>query len=994
MPLSTSTDLLDFGDCYSGLWVSRLLSLKNVEDSTLEVTLSALDVDVKFGLVSDENDPDNEEVLENPTFDSKEPHPVGNKPGADVLAVELSDDAGNSSKSTASGIKEFVESDSESTVEESKSSIKLRQKKAGVNSTLNIEELTLKPGSEKTITVSYRPKEKSAKETEDGSLVEHRFSLKLAYIKVEKYVSDLAGTSLPVKRTSRSKYVRGISRSCTSIMDIQPKKLDFEDVDIGMQREIPVLVSNYSDLPTQIELKYKSKVISCPKGPLTILPKSSIQVRISVFPNKVNPEYRKQIVVCNVNNPDNFHILEILSNHRDNNRVAFHSLFYKILTASGSNFLDLSTVVVNSPKISNFVIENISQADLVLELNTTQPEELFFLKINQNLPEDHPLKAPAADPLADGDRIVMNRSGVDLRESILETMDDQSRTFKKGPTQSSAQPNQSIQVDLPKASRHQGHSKSTTYLDLAQRDGADSPRRLPAEISRLPLPTIPSATWNPSPRQDTSFLRHQPISSIFAKMQDFMSQPLPSFPNIMAEEEYAKQVIQMRRDLESYVKNKVIIPCRTITVVPGDRFHVIVLFSARAHLLPQIQGIPRTLNAKILIKMLEFSKSPYKTIAMDADDVPVREIPVQSLACRSVLDLGQKNFNFGLIDKDESRTRMLMISNCSETPLVFMLRKSGSIASGDIHFEGSKYGVVRGFGKKIVNYTFRPSLPGTYHETVIVRNIHDPEDDQVIQVKALIRKPSTFMVDHIALDFGPCYINELCVRDRTITVSNMHRNPRVFEVRVEPGEINFGWCSGAIYFYVNSEGGEPGQSILTAEVEQQIEALEQKLKIARRKGHDDKVKKIEDKLERLRNGESAKPEVGQENDDLDDPAPSQTSPEPSLPVKVIPTFGEVGYVHKSAYAVQFTVPGSSRLSVSVWLKPIPTAGLLDCLRSGTIITTKEMVSGQLLVHEHRNRDACKRVLFQALVFYNRPQYSKMLSHFSHPSNIPAIKEPV
>jgi hypothetical protein len=43
-------------------------------------------------------------------------------------------------------------------------------------------------------------------------------------------------------------------------------------------------------------------------------------------------------------------------------------------------------------------------------------------------------------------------------------------------------------------------------------------------------------------------------------------------------------------------------------------------------------------------------------------------------------------------------------------------------------------------------------------------------------------------------------------------------------------------------------------TILSKEVEEQIENLEQKLKIARRKGRKDKMKKITDKIDRLRSG--------------------------------------------------------------------------------------------------------------------------------------------
>ncbi|KAI9290768.1 hypothetical protein K502DRAFT_368962, partial [Neoconidiobolus thromboides FSU 785] len=1025
--ISTNTHLLDYGDCYGGVWVNRILTIKNLSDSHLEILLSSSIPEVKFALTNDDikhrtrlrrqdsssNLSDN--ISEPTSANASKPHSPTSSRFKDIdlnsliLSENNIDNDINSQRLSNKYNRMDIENESE-TDNDSILDYKYQNHDGLPNTITYIEELVLKPGSEKTIKVYYRPTlNLYSTDFNAGKLIRNSFQIQLFYFKLENINSNWPNSPSFIKRSQKIKIIHCKARSCTSFIELLPSKLDFGDINIGMHKTLPVFIANHSDLTTQVELRYASKVISCHKGPFVITPNSSIEVNVTLFPRKINSGYRKQIVIANLNNPNNDQILHVQSNHVDKNQVTFHSLFYKIHTASGANFINLNSVIVNSPALSNFIIENISLDYLTLELSTNRPEEMYFFKINEAVPQSLELYNNDPNnplPISNFNHGLNSLSGADLRESILEKMDDQIRNQKKGiKINSVSRTFNQIKGDHYRLFRSQSATKTTSYLDLAdnsnnnkmnnsnnsdnQFNDTNSLKQIKKNSPLSSQLNLQNQNYNiTSPPTAESSHRSSPMqhsinltNSIFHKMEESMNQPIPLFPNLMAEEEYAKKMIQQRKDLETLIKEQVIIPIKKITIPPNSKFHIIFLFVAQRHTMPHLQGIPRTFNGKILIKLLEFDQNiidkEFKSMLGEKmNKIPVRELMVKSLISKSIMELGQKNFNFGLIDKDDSRNKIIVLRNCSEHPLVFMLRKSGSIASGDLYFEGSKYGVIRGFGKKQVNLLFNPSLPGPFEENIIIRNVFDPDDDKALLIKALIRKPTIFSVEPLTEDFGSCYINELCVKPRDIHISNTHKLPKVFEVRVDTGEMNFGWCLGEVYFYVNFDE-EISSSILTMEVEQKIETLEQKLKIAKRKGRDDKVKKIEDKLNRLRNGEEEIP--GMEDDEEEEnnsklsSSDNNTSPLPSKPI--IPQYGEAGYIQRTSNSVIFTILGSSRMSVSIYFKPIATQGLLECLKNGMITMEKELVSGQILIHEHRNRDVCKRVIFQATVNYNRKLYS-------------------
>ena len=97
------------------------------------------------------------------------------------------------------------------------------------------------------------------------------------------------------------------------------------------------------------------------------------------------------------------------------------------------------------------------------------------------------------------------------------------------------------------------------------------------------------------------------------------------------------------------------------------------------------------MDARIFIRLKEFDRKidhPQFAQLLNENEnlqlIPVRELLVRASLCRSIMELGQKNINFGIMEKNQKRTKSIIICNKSEVPLLYNIKKSGSIASGDI----------------------------------------------------------------------------------------------------------------------------------------------------------------------------------------------------------------------------------------------------------------------------------------------------------------------
>ena len=352
-----------------------------------------------------------------------------------------------------------------------------------------------------------------------------------------------------------------------------------------------------------------------------------------------------------------------------------------------------------------------------------------------------------------------------------------------------------------------------------------------------------------------------------------------------------------------------------------------------------------------MIKLVEFDQSllqlPQETLTID-QEIPVRELMVRSSICRSIMELGQKNINFGVLEKHERRTKTILIRNNSEFPLVYSIKKSGSISSGDLLITNGKNGIIRGFGKREIAFLFDPSLSGLFNERLIVENVYDPSNSQVITIKANVKKASHFDVsDSQILNFGVCMINELASTNQQIQVSNTNtRYVRIMEVSTNLHELETQGFDGEIIFEM-LEADETDDAltrkkrpmkILSRDMEEQIEQLEQKMKIARRKGRKDKLKKISDKIERITMGLTGEDYQLDQVDSSSNPVPMeryQSSLSQQRESSLRRSESSTAYLHmktkKLPNAIVFSISPRSIRTVVISLKPRMTKEIVCIL---------------------------------------------------------------
>ncbi|RKO93087.1 hypothetical protein BDK51DRAFT_24729, partial [Blyttiomyces helicus] len=1019
----SSGNVLDFGDCCAGQWSKQRLVLRNVSEAPLDVAFATDNSAVVFQLKSDDltqenvgggtaSAPQGQQQPPTPPFS----HSTGAAPfaGADAgerlferlkelslagsTSSEMSNPPSAPSSRASSPTGHRRDSDMASNTgsgdflsfpghgphhhntnsgsggspmryddEDSDDLENIPDRTVGEGVGTNgeefrrIEELLLRPGTERTVEVCYRPeKDADTPDHRAGRLSRRAFRIVLTYAH-QGHTTDREKKNIQCK-----------ARVCTSFIDVAPREVHFGDTDVGTLKSAPVQITNCSDLPARIELRFVSKVLNCFRGEIVIPAKQTVEAKIDIYPRKVNPDYRKQITVVNLLNRDSDRTVEVRSTNIDKNRVTFHSLFYRILTPTSTNFIDFGAVVIHSPAVRTFTIDNISRKTLELDLTSSMPDEIKIYAKGAALP---------APRLAASDAAAIQR-----REKLLETIGDR-RSIKRGSALlegASGEREGASAAGIGAGGRigvviagagasgagagggSGGGSANIgavpDYLDLASpaSDGRRSPRRrgvvstphqgglkhlrmqirerrglghvggaddspllsstatpmsgdesgselvstasdrlsTATQFPDLPLDpphTAPPLASYPSPSSRLADMLESPsrasmsIDVLLPLIESATGSTPPIFPRPASEERYVKAQSLLRRELENVVRDGRLVPLERVTIPAEGQVVVVLVFTASGADKPYVQGRARKHDARIFLKLISFDREIQQPqfeqlLQASEDHIPVRELMLRSSLCRSVMDLGQKFINFGTVDKNEHRTKTIVIRNNSEAPLLYAIRKSGSIASGDLIIGDGRTGVVRGYGKREVEFVFDPSLAGPFHERLAIENVADRENDAVLSVKALIRRPASFFLQSLFMDFGVCLVNEVCPVARNIVVSNTSfKQIRTFEVRCDPAELRFEGCVAEIDFHIveddgfyDEEGEDPAEGaasgedadppqtvrrrrrrpvmMLSKEMEEEIEHLEQKLKIAKRKGRADKVKKLVDKLERLRAG--------------------------------------------------------------------------------------------------------------------------------------------
>eukprot|EP00842_Homolaphlyctis_polyrhiza_P005160 jgi/Hompol1/5645/HPOL_004598-RA len=1129
--LAVSTgNMIDFGDCCAGLWRKKRIVLRNMSDAPLDVShdetgqgnpdrqtagqdtfmaISSSNSDFSPTQSSTSSRASSPLPIQRRRIDASHANPIAALNSGGVSGISSGSNAG---PGTPMEPLDMIRASSNAS-NFSRSLDAIDAPHMDINNQLtaeeftHIEELQLRPGAERSIEVAYRPERDAlTPDYRAGRLTKRNFRITLIYGQV--------GQQLREKKT-----IQAVARTCTSFIEVQPSALNFGDTNVGNIKSLPIQIINCSDLPARVELHFVSKVLSATRGEMNIPAKQHIEVKVDIYPRKVNPDYRKQITVVNLFNRDNDHIVDVSSNNIDKNRVSFHSLFYNILTPTSTSYVDFGAVILNSPTVRTFTIENLSKKCLTLDITSSMPDEIrIFMKpalasaitlartstrqaggtdagqlTAASASASNASTASAAATGPTGVPLLSSTSHQEWRSRVVESFQEV-RKFKQSSQDKGSRiismgetgfvPGTSIGLGLAglnKSSRHatgvevqgvgnsnvasstgigstgvgslggativEDQQRTTDYLDLASimdGPGRRSPKRKPLGHSQttfvkssrggtgntLGATMAASGGAGPSglagitgdtmrdnkqsasvndnssiititPRtvaqqnrhisrlgslNDDSFIpqtetfrnvlnvsspaaamrlvasndpasalselidgdrqpfagQQQPISSthplttaLLADILETSRFPLsidlllpllekstgilpPLFPRASLEEKYVKSQIILKRELDNAIQDARLVPVSTLEIQPSQSVMIVLVMTALGSNKPNVQEKPRKHDARIFVRLRDFDRDIQQPefeqlLRNDVEMIPVRELMLRSLLYRSIMELGQKNINFGVLDKNERRTKSIVIRNCSESPLLYTIRTSGTIASGDIALGDYRMGVVRGHGKREVVFLFDPTMPGQFQEKLIVENIQDRENDQVMTLKANIRQPATFTIDKQLLEFGVCLVGEQSSVTQEINISNTSmKTTRTFEVRVDPKELQFQGCWVGISFDVlqdddddagslglqrdPSDGGAMGlgasaatfggpkrakrpPKMLSKETEEQIDEIKKKINIAARKGRQDKVERLTEKLQSLISGEPVS-EYAKEKDTAETTAvrrPSETA---------------------------------------------------------------------------------------------------------------------
>ena len=281
----TSGNVLDFGDCYAGVWTKQQLSIKSkqfiytfhihrvvdVSDAPIEISFSSETSNVVFDLKQDdmENRSDNDLPYRKEERDESAPPSVASSRGTSP-SRPLSRDSRSASSLDFADELNFRRTDSRNSL--LRNEVDMDFDKATSRGRINneIEELVLRPGMEKSVEVSFRPE----KTQNNGSFDKVAFRIQLNYC--------VLGDSKMEK-----KKIKCNARACTSLIDISPKELNFGDVDVGTLKSLPLRITNLSDLMATVELRFNSKVLNCYRGEISIPPRQHQEVKIDIYPRKV-----------------------------------------------------------------------------------------------------------------------------------------------------------------------------------------------------------------------------------------------------------------------------------------------------------------------------------------------------------------------------------------------------------------------------------------------------------------------------------------------------------------------------------------------------------------------------------------------------------------------------------------------------------------------------------------------------------------------------------
>lgn len=326
------------------------------------------------------------------------------------------------------------------------------------------------------------------------------------------------------------------------------------------------------------------------------------------------------------------------------------------------------------------------------------------------------------------------------------------------------------------------------------------------------------------------------------------------------QERAVRTEINLQRRLGRVLASSELTRLDTLTLQPGEQVKVWCVYRPNGSTRPHIQGNARKQDSRIYLRLLNFDASLLSSsgspdlaplVNLDPEELPVRELMLRAVTCRSLMELGQPHINFGTLDPGEVKVRKIIVHNRAEWPLRYCIRKSGSIASGDIRIaHGGRYGIVPGYGHCAVEFGFSPTMSGSVNERLVLENVADRDNDQTVVVKAHIRRVPNFSVAPAVLPLGAVTGSKLS-QPTFFHVNNISSKPRSFTVDLDRATLQAHRCVAEVGLALAPSDQVQQHSVRTQAQEEEVEHAAQKLKIALRKGQADKISKYKEKLKQL-----------------------------------------------------------------------------------------------------------------------------------------------
>lgn len=691
-----------------------------------------------------------------------------------------------------------------------------------------VETIDLPPGGERTILIWYTPASNTSSETQFGDnidgvdlkgsrLTKQTFRVSFRCFQIQGAWQQ-AQSRVYDRTLGKSIHIR--ARTCTSIVTVTPSILHLGDCNIGELKSSSCILTNHSELPTVVKPLVTSKVISTvPNDEMMLGPKQSTELKIEIIPRKTNPNYSRLISIMNLKNRVNNPQICVRSSNMDAHHVIYHSLFYKLLTQSKSAFLNFDHIALNSVGIQVFDLENITNAPLHLNLQSSDPSKvrLYCFKVSFG---DHGPKAvtvrhdqiqkqtslmQVAAPSQGGakhagtmggasttharqtGRVIRRRRSFgslsELGNPAPSSKRNMSTVLRGYLSKKLSTVNSSLGANYPggSATAAVALAPSPSPLEPAkqrfeqlvsqnhfQASAPGTPHYQPAghdAVSTAGSNSLVTGTLTPA---------KQPVAEeLAALLQIFEKSRLEcerychsTIPSPEKEQEIVGLVRERIRKLQLLLADKKLMPLtnsrdRNIRIPAKSQQRIVAIFSPSTDFAPpgETGGKMRAEKQKIFITLppggnkkavadaarFDQTKSTWVTSKHPFDSrSSVRELLLKGRVCRSVMNVNQKNINFGRIATSSKSSKRLVVQNMSPIPLVYSVEKTGSISSGFLEIKEGEVGVVKAFGTKEICFEFQPTLAGPFEEKLRIVNVQDVENSISVTIKAKIVKRETF----------------------------------------------------------------------------------------------------------------------------------------------------------------------------------------------------------------------------------------------------------